>query len=1552
MKIPYLPLPLCAIALAIPATASPWHKQNLTSHFYAEGAAVGDIDGDGSIDLVYGPAWWSGPDFDQSHRFTETPAAPFVADQGYSDHFFSYVLDVDGDRDNDILVYGFPGKEARLYINPGGNVRDDGNWTMHLVAPEVSNESPTLIDIVPGGLPEIVCTRSGTYGYYEASPDPTQTWTWKAISPEGEAGGRFEHGLGVGDVDGDGHLDIVQRMFWFENPGDGGESIWRKHRWALPPQPGGAQILVDDVDGDGDSDIITSIQAHGYGLAWFEQYEPGKFQPHGIMGKTSQENPFGVSFSQPHALALADVDGDGRNDVVTGKRHLAHQGKDPEGLGAPVVYWFRNTSRGEEIEFVPHLVDDDSGLGVEVKVVDLDGDERLDIISANKRGLAIHLQRGDILANSPERWMAPDGRPQDDYGSGLGAREAVRRMEVPPGFSVDLISAEPDVTQPIAMTFDSRGRIWVIEGHTYPQKAPQGEGRDRILVFEDTDGDGTFDSRKVFAEGINLASGIEVGFGGVYVGAAPHLLFYPDRDRDARADGEPEILLDGWGYQDTHETLNSFTWGPDGWLYGCHGVFTHSKVGVPGTADSERVRINAGVWRFHPVSKQFEVFAHGTSNPWGLDFNEVGDWFISACVIPHFYHLTRGGLYQRQAGQHFNTWAFDDIKTIADHAHYVGDIKDHAFWGANRAARPEAPADTSALGGGHAHCGLAIYQADVFPPAYRGAAFFHNLHGHRIVREHLETAGSGYMARHRPDFLLTNNHEFVGVGVMQGPDGALYFSDWVDAQTCHHRDVEIWDRANGRIYRVRYGEPRTTRLDLPSRSDTELVQRLGHSNAFIARQAQKLLQERAASGDLDREATDAALAAFEMANPEKVPHRLRAFWTRHVTGLLTGEAMMTALSDPEEHIRGWAVQLAVPNGGTIPRFEEMARTEPSLVVRRHLAAKLQQLPLDSRWTLAEHLIAHGLSQYDANIPLLCWYGIEPLFELDAQRAFGMGEKTRWPQLKDFVSRRGVVTPQGREAILTSLSRSDSPRSFARVGGELLRSLAQMPPVDPPVNWRPARERGARWEATNPEVEDVLSRLGTRFGDADFFPQWRAMARDPGRKIADRVDAVQLLTAGRDPELGTLARELLETPRMRASAIAALRRHPGEETARALVAVLGDLPLDLRNETIHLLGSRPAMARVLLGAVDERRLESFLISPVMLDQFDRFDDEQIDTLIQRNWARGGSGVDIAQLHGAIAEWKKKLNPRVMAKADASRGRQVYRVTCGTCHPMFGEGIALGPDLTGSNRADLGYILENVLAPTAVVGKAYMLNIFAMDDGSTLSGMIRKETPEHYTIAMPGGAELDVRKSEVTERTELPQSLMPAGLFDALPLDQVADLVKYLASPRQVPLPDEAAGSPQEAAGAGTGAGGRILEAETLVADYPAETGNVVAQGMRHFGNEWSGDRQLFWRGGKPGDIHTMKLDGLEPGTIDLVVYPTTARDYATVQFAINGQLREVDLYSETVSLGAPIVFRGVTISPGEPLQVDIHIRGNNDAGMEGRYFVGIDRFEVNRVAENP
>jgi putative membrane-bound dehydrogenase-like protein len=400
----------------------------------------------------------------------------------------------------------------------------------------------------------------------------------------------------------------------------------------------------------------------------------------------------------------------------------------------------------------------------------------------------------------------------------------------------------------------------------------------------------------------------------VWVGAAPYLMFIPMTDGDEpKPSGPPRILLDGWGHEDTHETLNSMIWGPDGWLYGAHGVFTNSNVGAPGTPAAERKRINGGIWRYHPTKHRFEVFAEGLSNPWGLDFTEQGHAVAVACVIPHLWHIVQGGRYQRQAGQHFNPNSYDDLRTIGDHLHYIG----ASPWAGNT--------QSGEVGGGHAHAGLMVYQGGSWPEQYRGQTFMNNIHGARINVDVLEPAGSGYVGRHGADFINFNDRASQIINLQYDQDGSVYMIDWYDQEQCHINDPNVPDRGNGRIYKVVYGETVTTRVNVQAESDEALVDAQLRRREWHVRHARRVLQERAAAGRLDAATIPRlrAMAGLESGamvagiptgagyhGSETSSARLRLLWALHAVSGLTEAHVLILMRDRDEHVRAWAVQLA------------------------------------------------------------------------------------------------------------------------------------------------------------------------------------------------------------------------------------------------------------------------------------------------------------------------------------------------------------------------------------------------------------------------------------------------------------------------------------------------------------------------------------------------------------------------------------------------------------------------------------------------------------------
>ncbi len=591
--------------------------------------------------------------------------------------------------------------------------------------------------------------------------------------------------------------------------------------------------------------------------------------------------------------------------------------------------------------------------------------------------------------------------------SGLSGKEAAKVMSLPKDFNITLAASEPDVVRPISFTIDARGRLWVVEGHTYPVPAAEGKGKDRILIFEDTNGDGTLDHRKVFTEGLNLVSGIEVGMGGVWLGAAPYLLFIPMDAENDRPAGPPQVLLDGWGLDDTHEVLNNLRWGPDGWLYGVHGVFTHSNVGKPGASEQQRTKVNAAVWRYHPTRHDFEVFSEGTSNPWGIDFNDYGHPFITVCVIPHLYHVIQGARYQRQGGKHFNPYTYDDIKTIADHVHYLGNQGPHA--GNFRSA---------AAGGGHAHAGAMIYLGgDSWPKEYHNTIFMNNINGARLNNDQLTRVGSGYGASHNKDFIIMNDSWSQWLNFRYDPNGSVFAIDWYDQNQCHSPNPEVHDKTLGRIFKITHKNDQWVKVDLTKATDMELVNYQLHANEWYVRQARALLQERGPNPKVH-----VALKKILDLNQD-VTRKLRALWTLHVTNGLSENELNSLLGNSDENIRGWAIQLLTEDKAvsatTMDRFIDMAKIDNSALVRLYLVSGMLRLEPSKRWEVLEALTQRSEDVADHNAPLMLWYATEPLIDLDIERSLKMAEKAKTPKLLTYAIQKlgDQNTPAAKKSLV-------------------------------------------------------------------------------------------------------------------------------------------------------------------------------------------------------------------------------------------------------------------------------------------------------------------------------------------------------------------------------------------------------------------------------------------------------------------------------------------------------------------------------------------------------
>jgi putative membrane-bound dehydrogenase-like protein len=1279
-----------------------------------------------------------------------------------------------------------------------------------------------------------------------------------------------------------------------------------------------------------------------------------------------------VCFSQLHALALVDMDADGVMDVVTGKRWWAHSSHDAGSLEPPVLYWFRIVRGDKGVQFVPYQIDDDSGVGTQVVVDDLNGDKLPDIVVGSKRGIfvfthrtkaideaawqdlqperrfepqpvstalveapgedepgvaavdaegralnldfetgdladwtadgaafaglpvrgdTVHARRGDMVSGHAGEWWVgtyevdqdlPKGtltsksfqathpyasflvgggalsgtrvelvdqesgtaiftahgandekmrrvaadlrehqgkmiyvRLVDDESGGWGhinfddfqfhdaqvasaeppvvrpippraddyryaklpADEAAAAMRLPEGFRASVFAAEPDVKQPIAMALDDRGRVWIAEAYEYPLRARGDKGRDRILIFTDTNGDGRFDERQVFAEGLNLVSGLEVGFGGVWVGAAPYFMFIPDRNGDDVPDGKPEILLDGWGYEDTHETLNSFIWGPDGWLYGCHGVFTHSRVGKPGTPDNERQPLNAAIWRYHPTRHVFEVFAHGTSNPWGVDFDDHGQAFCTACVIPHLYHVIQGARYERQAGEHFNRHTYDDIKTIADHLHYVGD------WPHSGNGRSDS------AGGGHAHRGAMIYLGGAWPAEYRGKLFMNNIHGQRLNVDSLHRQGSGFVGKHEPDFLLTQDRASQMISLQYGPDGQMFVIDWYDMQACHDTNASVHDRSNGRIYRVYGGEQKsiTPPVDLARGTDAQLAEHVLNQNDWFVRHSRRILQERAAAGTLDPEVRQ-RFAEIVMTNADH-SRRLRAMWALHVTGGLPAELCEALLNDISEYVRAWTIQLALDapedaqgRAVVVAQLASLAAKDSSPVVRLYIASALQRLPLALRWDAMAALLAHG-DATDHNLSLMAWYAAEPLVAAEPQRAIALAAATHAssPRVAEFVFRRvaNLGTPEALDALAASADNADEMVQLAILKG-IRDGLRGRRRVEPPPSWAAVYARLA--ESPSVLVRNEAAAVGVTFGDAKSMAALRARLGSKSVPPEARRAALEALLAAQDPELAPALLTLLGDAAMRESALRGLAAYDNPAIAAAVIEAYPNLPLAEQRIALATLASRPAFAMALLEAVGAKQIAAADLSADLIRQLGNLKNPEVDRLTADVWGQVRSTP--ADKLETMAAMKKLLDSQ-RDEPDLELGRAVFARTCQQCHTLYGAGAKIGPDLTGSNRANLDYLLSNIVDPNALIAKEYLQTVILTLGGRVISGILTAEDANSVTIQ--SATELLVLpKDEIDERSLSDISLMPENQLAQYSEEDIVALVAYLQHPSQVPM----------------------------------------------------------------------------------------------------------------------------------------------------------------------
>ena len=982
----------------------------------------------------------------------------------------------------------------------------------------------------------------------------------------------------------------------------------------------------------------------------------------------------------------------------------------------------------------------------------------------------------------------------------MPADQAASAFRMPDGFKVSVFAAEPDVRNPIGMAWDAKGRLWVAENYTYAERSKRFDlrHRDRVVIFEDSDGDGRHDKRSVFTDDVQMLTSVEVGLGGAWLFCPPQLLFVPDRDGDDRPDAAPEVVLDGFDVpaENYHNFANGLRWGPDGWLYGRCGASAPGKLGVPGTPMAERVPLNGGLWRFDPKSKRVEALVSGTTNPWGHDWDALGEAFFINTVNGHLWHLIPGAHFVRPHTIDPNPRAYSAIDQHADHFHW-DTAKD---WSDSR----NVSGEHDRRGGGHAHSGLMIYQGDQWPLADRGKLFTLNFHGRRTNVERLERSGSGFVGRHEPDRFFAGDPKFRGIDLGYGPDGGVFVLDWNDSGECHESTGVL--RTSGRVFKFSRGEPRRTNVGDLARLDIKaLVELHRHPNEWYARMARRQLVDRSARGDRIEGSAD-GLRAILTGEPGPAL-KLRALWTLYALGLADEATLRSLLRHDHEALRVWAIRLLTDRmpldsvtsrrpGPDVPlpadllaEFARMAREDGSGLVRLVLASTLQRLPVAQRPTLAAPLLAHKEDAADHNLPLLIWYGLIPVADADPSTLARLGVDCVLPTTRRLIARRLAEDLERNPAPLNDLlTRAASGQDRDRQA-DLLRGLAEGL-----LGWRKA-PKPSSWDefaaklgtSEDSSIQERLRDLNVVFGDGRSLDGLKRLVLDDKADLESRKAALASLIKARPEDLRSICEKLLRVRFLNTTAVGGLTLFDDPAIGRTLATSYRSFHPSERPAVIDALVSRAAFARALLDQMAAGSIPRADLSAFQARQVRSLGDPSLQKKLAETWGELRDSPD--DKRAAIVRLKERLAPGTLASADRGRGRVQFNKLCASCHALYGHGGAIGPDLTGSGRDNLDYLLENIIDPSATVNADFRMAVVSMVDGRVLNGLVRAKTDRTITLQSQNEAAVLERK-EIERIDPSPLSLMPEGQLDPLAADEVRDLFAYLMHRTQVPLPEGA------------------------------------------------------------------------------------------------------------------------------------------------------------------
>ncbi len=960
----------------------------------------------------------------------------------------------------------------------------------------------------------------------------------------------------------------------------------------------------------------------------------------------------------------------------------------------------------------------------------------------------------------------------------LPPEQALARFRTPDDLNVDLVLAEPIIAQPLHISFDARGRLWLVEYRQYPEPAglnsvsrdkylrtvydavpeppPHGApGRDRISIHEDTDGDGTYDRHTVFVDGLNLATSVAVGRGGVWVLNPPYLLFYPDLDGDDVPDGDPVVHLQGFGLEDTHSICNSLRFGPDGWLYAAQGSTVSGRVRRPDQPETEAVdSLGQLIWRYHPESQRYEIFAEGGGNTFGVEIDARGRTYSGHNGgNTRGFHYVQGGYYQKGFSKHgslSNPYAFGYFPWMTHH---------------------DVPRFTH---------NVILYESNAFPEPYRNQLFgIEPLQG-QVVRSRVTPDGSTFETSDVDRPLTTDDPWFRPVDIKLGPDGAIYLADFYEQRIDHssHYAGRI-DRTNGRVYRIRSAEPKP-RIDKPfnlrNLSSDRLLKILDHPNRWIRHESIRVLGDR----------RDPDLIPTLLATLQRRPaptHALERLWALHLCGGLDEPTVLSLLDHPDPHVRLWSARLACDDGRVDTLLADAlavrAAFEPNVEVRSQLACSARRLPTDQALPIVRALLTRDEDRDDPHIPLLLWWALETQVRSDPDAVLALfDDEPLWsrPLVSEHILSRLIrrFGRAGRRPDLLICARllDDAPDEASR--SILMAGLEEAWSGRAPSAWPEPLVRAVA------RAGGGSLALRLRQGEGDAVVEALAIVDDPTQNADRRLALIATLAEAPDPRsVATLLGLVVDDRQpesIRIAAAGALRPYNDPAIARRLIVEVDRLTEDVLEATLTTIVGRRDGASTLLDALDAGRVDETSV-PLSIARRIRLHDDS--TLNRRVEDRFGP------LVGASTDAHRTRIARLARTLDEAAGNPydglaLFDQRCARCHRLFDRGGDVGPELTSYQRRDRDALLLAIVNPDAEVREGFETYLAELDDGRITSGFLVDRDDRVVVLRGADGQNQVLDRREVLQMRAIPQSVMPSGLLDDLGDQQVRDLFAYLRS----------------------------------------------------------------------------------------------------------------------------------------------------------------------------